>query len=452
MIEGPTADPAAVGRAPRAEPPAALYVHVPFCVSLCPYCDFVVYAGAAARGPGSRIAAVLDALIVEIDLRADVQDARHGPPGGPRRDALDTVYLGGGTPSLLPAAAIARILDAVHRRFGIAPGAEVTLEANPGPDDRGDPVGMVAAGVTRISLGAQSLDATLLRRLGRRHRPGDVTAAVAAAREAGAGSVSLDLLYDIPGQTPATWDATLGSALELAPDHLSLYSLTLDDPEAEGLVGPVGDHLPTTPGARRWRDRARAEQDDDRAAALYERASDVLGAAGYRGYEISNWAQPGHESRHNLAYWDRRPYEAIGPGAHAFDGVVRRWNAARLDGYLAALLPASTAVTRTAGAPPDAAGAPPPAAAAPPSLPPGGSETIDADDAAAEAAILGLRLDHGVPITVAEDPRFAAAFAWAREASLVEDLVPASGREGERRVRLTGRGRLLANELFARLV
>jgi oxygen-independent coproporphyrinogen-3 oxidase len=478
VTDGPTADAGALGPAPGAAPPVALYVHVPFCVSLCPYCDFVVYAGAAARGPASRVAALVDALLVEIDLRADVQDARHGPPGGPGRDALDTVYLGGGTPSLLPAAAIARILDAVHRRFGIAPGAEVTLEANPGPDDRGDPVGMVAAGVTRISLGAQSLDATLLRRLGRRHRPGDVTAAVAAAREAGAGSVSLDLLYDIPGQTPATWDATLGSALELAPDHLSLYALTLDDPEAEGLVGPVGDHLPTTPGARRWRDRARAEQDDDRAAALYERASDVLGAAGYRGYEISNWAQPGHESRHNLAYWERRPYEAIGPGAHAFDGVVRRWNAARLEGYLAALLPASTAPTAGA-APTDAEGAPtgtaalpdaivaPPAstaptdaegaptgaaAAAPPGLPPGGSETIDADDAAAEAAILGLRLDHGVPITVAEDPRFAAAFAWAREASLVEDLVPASGREGERRVRLTGRGRLLANELFARLV
>jgi len=450
VTEGPTAALGALRPAPRAEPPVALYVHVPFCVSLCPYCDFVVYAGTAARGPGSRIAAVLDALLVEIDLRADVQDARHGPPGGPGRDALDTVYLGGGTPSLLPPAAIARILDAVRRRFGIAPGAEVTLEANPGPDDRGDPVGMVAAGVTRISLGAQSLDAALLRRLGRRHRPGDVADAVAAAREAGAGSVSLDLLYDIPGQTAATWDATLGGALDLAPDHLSLYALTLDDPEAEGLVGPVGDHLPTTPGARRWRDRARADQDDDRAAALYERASDLLGAAGFRGYELSNWAQPGHESRHNLVYWERRPYEAIGPGAHAFDGVVRRWNAARLDGYLAALLPAST--TPPATAPPLAVGAPPDATATPPSLPPGGSETIDASDAAAEAAILGLRLDHGVSLAVAEDPRFAAAFAWARGAGLVEDVGPASGRAGGRRVRLTGRGRLLSNELFARLV
>ena len=443
MIEGPTARPASVGGPPRAGPPVALYVHVPFCVSLCPYCDFVVYAGAAARGPGSRVAAFVDALLVEIDLRADAQDARHGPPGALGRDPLDTVYLGGGTPSLLPAAAIARILDAVRRRFGIAPGAEVTLEANPGPDDRGDPVGMVAAGVTRISLGAQSLDATLLLRLGRRHRPGDVADAVAAAREAGAGSVSLDLLYDIPGQTAATWDATLGSALELAPEHLSLYALTLDDPEAEGLVGPVGDHLPTTPGARRWRDRATVEQDDDRAAALYERASDVLRAAGFRGYEISNWAQPGHESRHNLAYWERRPYEAVGPGAHAFDGVERRWNAAPLDGYLAALLPVSTAVTKAAGAPP---------AGMHPRLPPGGSETIDAVDAAAEAAILGLRLDHGIPIAVVKDPRFAAAFAWAHEAGLVEDVGPVSGREGERRVRLTGRGRLLSNELFARLV
>src|SRR5207342_3982745 len=135
------------------------------------------------------------------------------------------------------------------------------------------------------------------------------------------------------------WMDTLEAALDLEPDHLSLYALTLDDPDAEGLTGPDGDHLPTRSGARRWRDAARSIQDEDRAAAEYPHAVHRLAEDGWRGYEISNWARPGHESRHNLVYWERRPYEAVGPGAHAFDGVTRRWTAARLDGYLAALTP-----------------------------------------------------------------------------------------------------------------
>ena len=215
----------------------------------------------------------------------------------------------------------------------------MTLEANPGPDERGDAAAQHRAGVTRLSLGAQSGIPSELRRLGRRHRPGDVAASVAAAREGGIASVSLDLLYDIPDQTIATWMISLDEALALAPDHLSLYALTLDDPDAEGLTGLEGDHLPTRRGARLWRDQARPAQDDDRAAAMYHHAVVRLAEDGWHGYEISNWARPGHESRHNLAYWRRLPYEAVGPGAHAFDGLTRRWNAARLDGYIAALTP-----------------------------------------------------------------------------------------------------------------
>ena len=213
-----------------------------------------------------------------------------------------------------PPEAIARLLDRIRARFGMAAGAEVTLEANPGPDERGDATAWRDAGVTRISLGAQSMDRGELRRLGRRHGPEDVARAVEAARAAGIGSVSLDLLYDVPDSTEERWAATLDAALALGPDHLSLYALTLDDPDAEGLTGAAGDHLPTTAGARRWRDRARPAQDEDRAAAQYRHAVDRLAADGWRGYEISNWARPGHESRHNLVYWERRPYEAIGPG------------------------------------------------------------------------------------------------------------------------------------------
>ena len=405
-------------------PPRALYVHVPFCVSLCPYCDFVVYAGAAARGPRSRVDAFLEALRVEIGLRADALDARFGPPGTARRQRLDSLYLGGGTPSLLDPGVVADLIQLVDLRFGLASGAEVTLEANPGPDERGDPVAWREAGVTRISFGTQSLDSAELRRLGRRHTPTDVADAVSGARAGGLTSISLDLLYDVPDQSLASWQHSLDGALELAPDHLSLYALTLDDPSAEGLTGPSGDHLPITAGARRWRDRAQPNQDEDRAAAMYELASERLAAAGWRGYEISNWARRGHESRHNLAYWQRLPYEAVGPGAHAFDGLTRRWSAARLDAYLAALRPTDGTEPR---------------------LPPGGVEKLDPATANAEAAILELRTDRGVAADAADAPPFRAALAWA----LAEDLIVSAP---DSRLVLTTRGRLLSNELFERLV
>ncbi len=370
--------------------------------------------------------AYLGALRAEIGLRADVADATFGAPGSVGRAPLETVYVGGGTPTLLPSEALAGLLDLVRDRFGIADGAEVTIEANPGPDERGDARALVGAGFNRLSLGAQAMGEGALRRLGRRHRPADVAAAVGEARAAGFGSVSLDLLYDAPGQTVETWAGTLDAALELAPDHVSAYALTLDDPDAEGLTGPLGDHLETRPGARRWRDAAIPEQSDDRAADQYLLAVDRLGAAGYRGYEISNWGLPGHESRHNLVYWQRRPYAAVGPGAHAFDGVTRRWNAARLEGYLAALAPPGGRA---------------------PTPPPGGSAAVDAPGAAAETVILALRLDTGLSIADAVAGPLAPHLAWALEAALLEHYGAAADR-----VRLTTRGRLLSNELFRRLV
>ena len=341
-----------------------------------------------------------------------------------RRPALASLYLGGGTPSLLAAPVVAGLVALVRDRFGLADGAEVTLEANPGPTECGDPAAWRAAGITRLSFGAQSLDPGELWRLGRRHTPDDVATAVAQARAAGIGSINVDLLYDIPGQTLETWHASLESALALEPDHLSLYALTLDDPTAEGLTGPDGDHLPTPAGVRRWRERTRAAQDEDRAAETYELASERLAAAGYRGYEISNWARPGHESVHNLAYWGREPYEAVGPGAHAFDGVTRRWNAARLDRYITALVPADSTA---------------------PTLPPGGAEPIDRSAAAAEAVILGLRTDSGIPGAAGRAGPFAEPLTWA----LDEDLLAATHDD---RLVLTTRGRLLSNEVFARLV
>jgi oxygen-independent coproporphyrinogen-3 oxidase len=404
-----------IAGAALARPPVALYIHVPFCISLCPYCDFVVYPGAAARGARNRMAAFVRGLLTELELRG----AALAQAFGDDRPPLRSVYLGGGTPSLLPADELAAILHRVRDSYGVTADAEITLEANPGLTERGDLEATAAAGVTRISFGAQSMDSEELHRLGRRHAPDDVADAVAAARAAGIRSLNVDLLYDVPRQTEATFAGSLDATLGLRPDHLSLYALTLDDPTAEGLTGPAGDHLPTPPGARRWRDRARPEQDDDRAAGQYQHATDRLARDGWRGYEISNWARPGHESRHNLAYWQRLPYEAVGPGAHAFDGRTRRWNAARLDGYLAAL---------DAGR-----------------LPPGGAETIDAATAEAESLILGLRTDDGVPAATANVERFRGTIDWA----LANGLATA---DADDRIRLTTRGRLLSNEVFARLV
>lgn len=403
-----------------ARPPVALYVHVPFCLSLCPYCDFVVYSGRDARGPASRVADLVAAVLVELDLRADALDARFGVD----RPPLASVYLGGGTPSLLSASVVAELLELVARRFGIATGGEVTMEANPGPADRGDLAGFRAAGVNRLSLGVQSLDPPELRRLGRRHGPADVSDAMVEARAAGFEDVSLDLLYDILGQTPGSWRATLDGAIHLAPDHISAYALTLDDPEAESLTGPTGDHLPVRFGARAWRRRARPEQDEDRAAEMYGLARTRLAASGYAGYELSNWARPGRECRHNLAYWQREPYEAVGPGAHAFDGALeRRWNAARLDAYLGALSPRDGSST---------------------SLPPGGLETVDVPTARAERIILGLRLAGGVDGSLIDDPLLAPGLRWGIGVGLVEH-------EGGR-LRLSESGRLLSNEVFARLL
>ena len=407
-------EPAVTAPTAAARPPVALYVHIPFCVSLCPYCDFVVYPGAAARGPGSRVGAFVGALLAEIEIRGATAGARW-----PKRAPLGSVYLGGGTPSLLTGGQLGSILHRVRDSYGVTAEAEVTVEANPGASERGDLEAAVGAGVTRVSFGAQSFDAGELTRLGRHHRPADIAGAVNAARHAGVASLNLDLLYDIPGQTQATWAASLDAALDLAPEHLSLYALTLDDPTGEGLTGPTGDHLPTPAGARRWRNRARGEQDEERAAAQYEYAAHHLASAGYRGYEISNWARPGHESRHNQVYWQRQPYDAVGPGAHGFDGRRRTWNGARLDGYVESLSHGD--------------------------LPPGDGEDIDESTARAETLILGLRTSVGIAASDADTPEARPGIAWALERGLAE-------RGEDNRIRLSTAGRLLSNEVFVRLI
>jgi oxygen-independent coproporphyrinogen-3 oxidase len=373
-----------------------LYVHVPFCRLGCAYCDFVTVGGRAADIP--RYVA---ALRRELALR-------------PAPGELQTIYFGGGTPSLLAARDVAALVGTAQDRWGIAALKEVTLEANPSTRETPDWTGLRSAGVTRISLGIQSLRDKELQALTRGHSAEEARAAYRAVREAGFDNVSVDLIYGVPGQTLADWRDGLAGAVALEPDHISCYALQLALDPDEWAARP-------RPGAIRWRQRMARRQDDALAANQYRAAEELLEAAGFRHYELSSWARPGRESYHNTAYWARRPYTGIGAGAHSYDGHGRRsWSHGDLDAYLAAIADGR--------------------------LPPGGEETLDEPTRAFEAIALGLRRIDGIDREAfahefGADPvdRFGVPLAASASRGLVE-ITPD-------RMRLTSQGRLLASEV-----
>jgi oxygen-independent coproporphyrinogen III oxidase len=370
-----------------------LYLHVPFCRLVCAYCDFVTVGGRAGQIPR-----YVDALLAEMAMRLN--------PG-----ELTTIYFGGGTPSLLKPDAVARLIEAARSAWRSRP-TEITLEANPSGREVPDWSGLRDAGVNRISLGLQSLRDAELHALARGHSAAEGRAAFAAARAAGFANVSVDLIYGIPGQSREDWRDGLRAAIALGPDHLSLYALQL-------ALAPDEWAAPPRPGALRWRRRMVDRQDDGLAAAQYQLADELLLAAGYRHYELSSWARPGFESRHNSAYWERRLYTGIGAGAHSYDGSTRSWNTRELDTYLA---------TVEAGERPLA-----------------GGEVLSEPTRAFEAVALGMRRVDGFSrrafaAEFGEDPlvRYRAAVDETTRAGLVE--------VDDGRVRLSARGRLLANE------
>ena len=372
-----------------------LYVHVPFCRLVCAYCDFVTVGGRAAEIP--RYA---EALLTELALR-------------PASGRLATIYFGGGTPSLLPAPAVARVVEAAVAQWGTDPD-EITLEANPSARETPDWAGLREAGVNRVSLGIQSLRDGELGALARGQTAAEGLAAFAAVRAAGFANVSVDLIYGIPGQSAADWRDGLARALALEPDHLSLYALQL-------ALAPDEWAAPPRPGALRWRQRMVRRQNDGLAATQYQLAEELLEAAGYRHYELSSWARPGFESRHNSAYWERRSYTGIGAGAHSFDGASRSWNERDLDIYLATAESGERATS--------------------------GSEELDEPTRAFEAVALGLRRVDGF-----SRASFAAEFGedpWQRYPAAVEESVAAGLLEvvGDA-IRLTRQGRLFANEVL----
>lgn len=292
-----------------------IYVHVPFCIRKCYYCDFNSFR---LRGP--ERARFLDYLEREAELWTQVLAA--ASPGAAARPRFDTVYVGGGTPTTLEPDQLDRLFRMVREAFTLAPGAEVTVEANPGTLNPEKLAALREAGVNRISLGAQVFDDRLLARLGREHDAAAIGWSVELAREAGFASLSLDLIFALPGQSREGWRETLRRALDLEPDHLSCYSLIIE----EG-----------TPFYR-WHQQGRLPSPDEEVElAMYLDAIALAEARGLDQYEISNFARPGHQCRHNLLYWRNQPYLGLGPGAHSYWGGVRRANLGPLPAYEAAL-------------------------------------------------------------------------------------------------------------------
>lgn len=365
----------------------SLYIHVPFCVKKCAYCDFNAYSGL-----GALAADYVACVLAEI---------AHAPEHGRR---VPTVFFGGGTPTFLDAASLTAILDAIRTAFDLAPDAEITAEANPGTVDAAKFAAMRAAGFNRLSIGVQAFDDRLLRAVDREHSAREAAEAVGASRRAGFANVSIDLMFGLPTQTRADWEATLDRALALETEHLSLYALTLE-PGTRFERLHAGGKL-TLPGeeAELW---------------MYERAIERLTAAGFDHYEISNFARPGFQARHNRVYWDNEEYLGFGPGAVSYVGG-RRWTKERFPPRYVAKVRAGADLAVE-------------------------SECLAPDAALAETLTLGLRLREGVSLSRLQarfgvDPaaHFAAPLARLEAQGMV-------GQTGDR-LRLTHRGLLFAND------
>jgi oxygen-independent coproporphyrinogen-3 oxidase len=381
----------------------SLYLHIPYCQSKCPYCDFNSHA--VASWPEDDY---VRALIAEIQRRAS-----EAPWAGER---LKTIFFGGGTPSLFRPESIAAVLAAAERSFGLESGAEVTLEANPGTVDAAKFAGMRAAGINRISFGAQSFNEARLKFLGRIHGAADTREAVRLAHRAGFERLNLDLIFAVPGQSVDEVLNDIAEAVALGPDHISAYNLTFEEGTAfftemkRGRIRPI---------------------DPDRQAEYYAAVREALPRRGYRMYEISNYAPLGHEARHNLSYWRLESYLGLGAGAHSFArgdkgcGGRRWWNER---------MPARYVERALAGG-----------------LAEAGGETVDSTTARGEFVFLNLRLREGFKLADFE-ARFGESFDsvfGARAARLFEGelLIRDAGR-----IYLGERGLELADSVFAEFI
>ena len=376
-----------------------VYIHVPFCAVRCGYCDFNTYAP-GDTGFGSRD----DYVAAALGEMAQARDAMAGDERPAR-----TVFIGGGTPTMLDARALSALLDGVRETWGLAPDAEVTTEANPDSVTPESLATLASAGFTRVSLGMQSAVPHVLATLERTHRPENVGRAVAAARAAGL-SVSLDLIYGTPGESLADWEASLDAAIALEPDHISAYALVIE------------------PGTRMGAQLRRGEieaVDLDTQADMYELADARLAASGYAWYEVSNWAKaPRHACRHNVAYWTSQDWWGIGPGAHSYLGprIGPDGSEAAAERWWNVKLPRAYAQRVAAGESPAQE-----------------REPLTDADLALESVMLRLRLAEGMPVADLPAPRTREAAALVADGILEgRDLIAG-------RLRLTLRGRLMAD-------
>lgn len=383
--------------------PLSVYVHIPFCRTRCTYCAFNTYAGLDAL-----IEPYTDALTREMALLAEHTEVLQA----------HTLYLGGGTPSLLSPAQVEAIAGAAARHVRLQAGAEITLEANPGTVSPESLAGYRSVGVTRLSLGVQSAHESELKLFGRRHTFEDAATTFQQARRAGFQTISVDLIYGAPTQTLGSWRKTLEAVLAWEPEHVSLYSLTLE---------------PGTALHRRVECGVVPPLDPDLAADMYEDACELLDRAGLQHYEISNWARPGHECAHNRQYWLNQPFLGFGAGAHGGAAGLRYWNVAGVQAYIKRVrqgepqpFPLTPAVD--------------------------GYEQIDRPTEMSETLILGLRLVREGVSSAAFAQRYGCTPDDLFRPALVElEQVGLLERQGDR-IRLSRRGYLLGNQVFVRLL
>jgi len=377
-----------------------LYIHIPFCRQKCPYCAFF-----SQEHTGNDLIRYAGLLHQEMFLAAGKTAPQQG---------LDSIYFGGGTPSLLDPQQAADLISQAEKLFGLAAGAEVTLEANPGTIDFQRLADFRQAGVTRLSLGIQSFDDRMLKHLGRIHTALQAREAFSSARRAGFDNIGVDLIHALPGQTGAMWLAELQQAVQLAPEHLSIYGLTIE--EGTPFAAQYAGDSPLLPG-------------EDLAAEMFEMADDLLAAGGYEHYEIANYARAGFRSRHNSGYWKRDGYLGLGAGAHSFlrdTGFGTRFsNAADLNEY-------STALHNGVSPRRD-------------------TMSLAREDAMAEYLFLGLRMSDGV-LSIPFEKEFGAGLndVFGQEiATLLEQGLLMEDTCG---IRLTRRGMLLSNQVFQRFL
>lgn len=385
-----------------------IYVHVPFCMRRCGYCDFVTFTGRDLGGGVSR-ASYADMAIAEMRLTRDWQLA-HGIEEPP----ASTVFFGGGTPTILPAADLNRMLAAMRELWGIEPDAEITTEANPDTVDANYIQELADGGFTRISFGMQSAVPYVLKTLDRTHTPANVEAGVRAAEAAGLRT-SVDLIYGAPGESLDDWRTSVRAAIDLSVNHVSAYALTVE---------------PATKMGRQIAAGTLPKPDDDDEAAKYEIADELLSAAGLQWYEVSNWARPGYESRHNLGYWRNVDWAGIGPGAHshykAAPAGLRAWDIAH---------PKLWGLKISAG-----------------EMPWAGSETVTRNEDLEERVMLALRIREGLDIPHLEEVSGTRIDRGELRRMETEGLIDCVvDGEGElSRIVATRRGRLLNDTVIER--